>query len=142
MVRRSSLGNKPPLGFMVPSGASFQLVSPAASAYRRHAGIFFMTTTKQTSKRSSKSKIELAFMRLLVAVLRTALLVVVIAGTAQAEPRERHSLRMRNYILRRQQVMPGLGTPRLRLINGRREIDIYRNGLMFERDHVVGVSRR
>jgi hypothetical protein len=124
---------------MVPATHPF-LVSPAASAYQRHAGIFFMTTTKQNSKRSSKSKIELAFMRLLVAVLRTALLVVVIAGTAQAEPRK--SERNKNYILRRQQVMPGLGTPTLRLINGKREIDIYRNGLMFEKDNVVGVSKR
>jgi hypothetical protein len=47
--------------------------------------------------------------------------------------------RNRNHILRRQQVIPGLGTPTTRLIYGKREIDIYRNGLMFERDHVVGV---
>jgi hypothetical protein len=29
-----------------------------------------------------------------------------------------------------------------RRIIGKREIDIYRNGLMFEKDHVVGVSKR
>jgi hypothetical protein len=39
-------------------------------------------------------------------------------------------------------VIPGLGTPRLRLIYGKREIDVYRNGLMFERDNVVGVTKR
>jgi hypothetical protein len=53
-----------------------------------------------------------------------------------------HSERNRNYILRRQQVVPGLGTPTTRLIIGKREIDIYPNGLMFERDHVVGIKPR
>jgi hypothetical protein len=33
-----------------------------------------------------------------------------------------------------------LGVPTSRLIIGRREIDIYRNGMMFERDHVVRVK--
>jgi len=58
--------------------------------------------------------------------------------TAQAEPRERN----KNYILRRQQVYPGLGVPTSRLIIGRREIDIYRNGMMFEGDHLVGIKPR
>ena len=49
-------------------------------------------------------------------------------GLAQAEPR-RHE-RNKNYILRRQQVYPGLGVPTSRLIIGRREIDIYHNGMM------------
>ncbi len=49
------------------------------------------------------------------------------------------SERNRNYILRRQQVIPGLGTPTTRVIYGKREIDVYRNGLMFERDNMVGV---
>jgi hypothetical protein len=64
-----------------------------------------------------------------------AVLIAVTLGMAQAEPRHRNQ----NYILRRQQVMPGLGTPTTRLIYGKREIDIYRNGLMFERDNVVGI---
>jgi hypothetical protein len=34
------------------------------------------------------------------------------------------------------------GVPTQRLIIGRREIDIYRNGLMFERNNVVGVRGR
>ena len=97
-----------------------------------------MKTTKQDSKRESNSTIELAFMRLVVAVLKTALLIVATVATAQAEPRQ-STERNRNYILRRQQVIPGLGTPTTRLIYGKREIDVYRNGLMFERDHVVGV---
>ena len=66
--------------------------------------------------------------------------ITIIATTVQAEPR-RHD-RNRNYILRRQQVYPGLGVPTERLIIGRREIDIYRNGLMFEGDNVVGVRPR
>jgi hypothetical protein len=98
-----------------------------------------MKTTKQDSKRESNSTNEMAFMRLLVAVLKTALLIVAIVPTAQAEPRQSKE-RNRNYILRRQQVIPGLGTPTTRLIYGKREIDVYRNGLMFERDHVVGVK--
>ena len=76
-------------------------------------------------------------MRLLLVVLKTALIVATVT-TAQAEPRQSKE-RNRNYILRRQQVVPGLGTPTTRLIYGKREIDVYRNGLMFERDHVVGV---
>ena len=61
-------------------------------------------------------------------------------ATAQAEPRQRQSTeRNRNYILRRQQGILVQGMPTLRLIIGKREIDIYRNGLMFESDHVVGV---
>ena len=78
-------------------------------------------------------------MRLLLAVLRTALVIVATVATAQAEPRQ-STERNRNYILRRQQVIPGLGTPTTRRIYGKREIDVYRNGLMFERDQVVGVK--
>jgi hypothetical protein len=97
-----------------------------------------MKTTKQDSKRESDSTIELAFMRLLVAVLKTALLIVATMGTAQAAPRQhKHN---RNYILRRQEGGLVSGVPTTRRIIGKREIDIYRNGLMFERDHVVGVK--
>ena len=66
-----------------------------------------MKTTRQDSKRESNSTIELAFMRLVVAVLKTALLIVATVATAQAEPRQ-STERNRNYILRRQEVMPGL----------------------------------
>ena len=56
-----------------------------------------MKTTKQDSKRESNSTIELVFMRLLVAVLKTALLIVATVSTAQAEPR--HSTeRNRNFL--------------------------------------------
>ena len=76
-------------------------------------------------------------MRLLPAVLKTALIVATVA-TAQAEPRQstKHN---RNYILRRQEAGLVSGVPTTRRIIGKREIDVYRNGLMFEGDHVVGV---
>ena len=67
-----------------------------------------------------------------------AVLIAVTLGMAQAEPRHRN----RNYILRRQQAGQVSGTPTSRLIIGKREIDIYRNGLMFEGDNVVGVRPR
>jgi hypothetical protein len=51
----------------------------------------------------------------------------------------RHSL---NYILRRQEAGPVSGVPTTRRIIGKREIDVYRNGLMFEKDNVVGVAKR
>jgi hypothetical protein len=64
--------------------------------------------------------------------------IVATVATAQAEPRQ-STERNRNYILRRQQAGLVSGVPTTRRIIGKREIDIYRNGLMFERDHVVGV---
>jgi hypothetical protein len=73
--------------------------------------------------------------------IAVTLLAVMVVGIVRAEPRHR-SPRDHNYILRRQQVYPGLGVPTSRLIIGRREIDVYRNGMMFERDHLVGVKPR
>jgi hypothetical protein len=66
------------------------------------------------------------------------LALIAINTTAQAEPRCSEQ-RNKNYILRRQQVYPGIGVPTSRLIIGKREVDIYRNGMMFERDHLIGV---
>jgi hypothetical protein len=48
--------------------------------------------------------------------------------SAQAEARHSN----RNYIPRRQEAFPGLGTPTFRLNYGKRQIDYYRNGLIFE----------
>jgi hypothetical protein len=97
-----------------------------------------MKIQKQNTKQESNSTIELAFTRLLVAVLKTALLIAATVCTAQAEPRQhKHN---RNYILRRQEAGLVSGVPTIRRIRGgNREIDIYRNGLMFEKDNVVGV---
>jgi hypothetical protein len=53
------------------------------------------------------------------------------------ERRESH-----NYILERQQAYQVQGTPTSRLIIGKREIDVYSNGVMFEKNNVVGVRSR
>ena len=53
------------------------------------------------------------------------------------QPREQH-----NYIIERQQAYQVQGVPTQRLIIGRREIDVYQNGLMFEGNNVVGVQPR
>ncbi|MGB9473539.1 MAG: hypothetical protein WCE87_00540 [Candidatus Udaeobacter sp.] len=72
-----------------------------------------------------------------------AVLIAVTLGMAQAEPsRAEPRHRNRNYILRRQEAGQVSGTPTSRLIIGKREIDIYRNGLMFEGDNLVGVRPR
>jgi hypothetical protein len=71
--------------------------------------------------------------------LRFALIAACLIGTAQAEPRHRD----RNYIIRRQQAGSVSGVPTTRRIRGgHREIDIYRNGLMFEGDNVIGIQPR
>jgi DNA invertase Pin-like site-specific DNA recombinase len=75
-------------------------------------------------------------------ILATAVLILMTLGMqAQAEPRQ-STERNRNYILRRQEAGLVSGTPTIRRIIGKREIDVYRNGLMFEGDNVVGVSKR
>jgi hypothetical protein len=74
-------------------------------------------------------------------IIAIAVLILLTLGMAQAEPRQ-STERNRNYILRRQQAGLVTGTPTTRRIIGKREIDIYRNGLMFERDNVVGVTKR
>jgi hypothetical protein len=74
-------------------------------------------------------------------LITIAVLLAVTLGMAQAEPRQSKE-RNRNYILRRQEAGQVQGVPTSRLIIGKREIDIYPNGLMFEGDHVVGVKPR
>ena len=70
-----------------------------------------------------------------------AVLIVATLELAQAEPRQ-STERNKNYIIRRQQAGLVSGVPTIRPIIGKREIDVYRNGLMFEGDQVVGVSKR
>jgi hypothetical protein len=74
-------------------------------------------------------------------IIATTVLTLLMLGMAQAEPRQSKE-RNDNYILRRQQAGLVSGVPTIRRIIGKREIDIYRNGLMFERDNVVGVTKR
>ena len=62
-----------------------------------------------------------------------------LVSAMHAEPREHR--KSRDYTLRRQEAYQVQGLPTERLIIGRREIDVYRNGLMFEKDNVVGVKR-
>jgi hypothetical protein len=70
-----------------------------------------------------------------------ALATILALGSANAD--DHHKNRdNRDYVARRQQVNPDLGLPSDRMNYGRREIDIYRNGLMFEKDSVVGVKPR
>ena len=75
-------------------------------------------------------------------LLATAVLILLTLELAPAENAVDRKERNGNYILRRQEAGLVQGVPTSRLIIGRREIDIYPNGLMFEGDHVVGVKPR
>jgi hypothetical protein len=68
-------------------------------------------------------------------------MILMTLGMTQAEPRQSKE-RNHNYILRRQDAGLVSGVPTLRRIIGKREIDIYPNGLVFEKDNVVGVVPR
>ena len=74
-------------------------------------------------------------------ILAIAVPLFLTLGLAHAEPRQSKE-RNHNYIISRQQAGLVSGVPTLRRIRGGREIDIYRNGLMFEKDNVVGVTKR
>jgi hypothetical protein len=64
------------------------------------------------------------------------------AITAQADDRRRAEKReSHNYIIERQQAYQVQGVPTSRLIIGKRQIDIYPNGQMFEGDHMIGVRK-
>ena len=72
------------------------------------------------------------------------LLLVMIIG-AQAEPRHRHERKRHeshNYIIERQQAGQVSGVPILRRIRGSREIDVYSDGSMFEKNNFVGYDKR
>jgi hypothetical protein len=71
-------------------------------------------------------------------IIATAVLMLLMLELTQAEPRQSKE-RNHNYILRRQEAGLVSGVPTIRRIIGKREIDIYPNGLMFEKDNVVGV---
>ena len=73
-------------------------------------------------------------------IMTTVLALIAIATTAQADDR-RHE-RSKNYILRRQEAYQVQGVPTSRLIIGKREIDVYPNGMMFEKDNLVGVRSK
>jgi hypothetical protein len=103
-------------------------------------GSLMKKTTSNTKTR--ESRINLAFVRLFLRILRTAVLVTAtLAVVAQADDRKREKRENHNYIIERQQAYQVQGVPTSRLIIGRREIDVYPNGLMFEKNNVVGVRR-
>ena len=77
----------------------------------------------------------------------TAGALVALAMTVNADDNRRsrrsHSDRSEhhNYIIERQEAYQVQGVPTSRLIIGKREIDIYPNGMMFEGNNLVGVRR-
>jgi hypothetical protein len=71
-------------------------------------------------------------------IIAPVVLILLMLELTQAEPRQSKE-RNNNYILRRQEAGLVSGVPTMRRIIGKREIDIYPNGLMFEKDNVVGV---
>ena len=75
-------------------------------------------------------------------LIATALLLLLTLELAQAGDRDRKRKESRNYIIERQQAGQVTGVPILRRIRGSREIDIYRDGSMFEKHHFVGFSKR
>jgi hypothetical protein len=74
------------------------------------------------------------------------LLLAALAATAQAGDRKRHHSEHReshNYIIERQQAgaVSSGDVPVVRRIRGSREIDVYRDGAMFEKNNMIGVTR-
>lgn len=88
------------------------------------------------------NKQTLSMIRDLMRTMLTFAMLFVALALAKGARADDHREHNKNYILRRQQIYPSLGVPTSRLIIGRREIDIYRNGMMFEGDHLVGIKPR
>jgi hypothetical protein len=77
-------------------------------------------------------------------IIATAVLIVVtLVELTQAEPRNKREKREHhNHIIERQQAGQVSGVPILRRIRGSREIDIYRDGSMYEKNNFVGYDKR
>ena len=80
-------------------------------------------------------------------LITIAVLIVATLATAHADDRkrERHESKRHeshNYIIERQQAGQVSGVPILRRIRGSREIDIYRDGSMFEKNNFIGYDKR
>lgn len=75
--------------------------------------------------------------------ITTALTALTLAASSLAgDNRERESHRSsRNYILERQEAGQVEGVPTSRRIIGRREIDVYSDGSMFEKNNYVGRAK-
>jgi hypothetical protein len=68
------------------------------------------------------------------------LLLLTLVELAQAD--DRHKREHHNWIIERQQAGAVSGVPTIRRIRGGREIDIYRDGSMFEKNNYIGNSKR
>ena len=78
-------------------------------------------------------------------IATAALILVTLVELTQAEPRKRDESKRHeshNYIIERQQAGLVQGPPTSRLIIGKREIDIYPDGSMYEKGNLVGFSKR
>jgi hypothetical protein len=75
---------------------------------------------------------------LIICAILTALCLIAAAARGDDDrDRDKHDSD-HNYIIERQQAYQVEGVPTGRIIDGRREIDIYSNGQMFEGNHLVG----
>jgi hypothetical protein len=78
-------------------------------------------------------------------LITIALLIIATLATAHADDRKRHEAKRHeshNWIIERQQAGSVSGVPILRRIRGSREIDIYRDGSMFEKNNFIGYDKR
>ena len=78
-------------------------------------------------------------------LIAIALLIVATLATAHADDRKRHESKRHeshNYIIERQQAGLVQGPPTMRRIIGKREIDIYSDGSMYEKNNFVGYDKR
>ena len=76
-------------------------------------------------------------------IIATAVLILMTLGMTQAEPRvKREKREHHNWIIERQQAGLVRGVPTSRLIIGKREIDIYPDGSMYEKGNFLGFSKR
>jgi len=78
-----------------------------------------------------------AFTRLVKKGVLHLILAAAMVATANAEPRKCRHKPEPNWILRRQEIGAVQGVPTFRLIIGKREVDIYRDGKAFEKDNRV-----
>ena len=77
-------------------------------------------------------------------IIATAVLILMtLVELTQAEPRvKREKREHHNWIIERQQAGLVRGVPTSRLIIGKREIDIYPDGSMYEKGNFVGFNKR
>ena len=83
---------------------------------------------------------ETTIRRAILVIAVTAVAATILADDKHTERRHEHR-ESHNYIIERQQAYQVQGVPTSRLIIGKREIDVYRDGTMFEGNNVVGVRQ-